>query len=216
MIYMRVCALFIMTTVVALNACTGEESRREGSGDTTTYNVAPEREDPDAAPGAASGMSGMTAEDLRDAAYNGRLAQVKEAVEQGVDVQGADQLGRTALMFASYNGHTDIVRYLLDQGADVHSRNQEDRTPLMFAASGPFPDTVELLLEEGAETDIKDNVEGWSALMFAASEGNLEVVQILLEYGADVSLRDNDEETAIDFAQNSGHTEIVTLLENNL
>ena len=156
----------------------------------------------------------LSASDLRGAALNGNIDLVREAIEQGVDIQETDELDRTALMFAAYNGHTEIVQLLAENGSEITRPNSEGRTPLMFASSGPFPETVEYLLKNGAEPNSKDSIEGWTPLMYAAAEGNREVVEILLEHGADPNLEDTDGETAIDFAANNGHSEVVTLLKN--
>ncbi len=162
----------------------------------------------------SSGSNSLSASDLRDASLNGNIELVRQAILQGVDVQDADELDRTAMMFAAYNGHTEIVQLLAKEGTEINKVNSEGRTSLMFAASGPFPETVEFLLENGASPNAKDNIEGWTPLMYAAAEGNTEVVELLLEYGADPNMEDTDGEKAIDFASNNGHTDVVTLLEN--
>jgi ankyrin repeat protein len=50
--------------------------------------------------------------------------------------------------------------------------------------------------------------------MTAAAEGQLEVVRHLLDHGADRSLEDTDGDTALTFARQNGHAEVVKLLEN--
>lgn len=155
----------------------------------------------------------LTSDDLRVASLNGDLDTVREALEQGVDLNETDPVGRTALMFASYNGHTEIVRLLGEQGGLIDETDSEGRTPLMFAASGPFSETVEYLLTEGADPDVTDNVEKWTPLMYAAAEGNREVIELLLEHGADVSLADKDGEKAVDFAIQNDHSNVVSILE---
>lgn len=160
-------------------------------------------------------VSPVTAQTMRDAALNGDLQQVRQAIEQGIDVNKADQAGRTALMLASFNGHKDIVQLLLENGANVEDRNTDGRTALIFAASGPFPDTVKLLLENNADPNATDSVDEWSALMFAAAEGQKEVVQVLLNADADPTLEDKEGDTAINFAQNNNHSEVVNLLEEH-
>ena len=45
--------------------------------------------------------------------------------------------------------------------------------------------------------------------MFAAAEGQLEVVQALLSHGADATLSDVDGDTALDFASQNGHSDVV-------
>ncbi|MCW9707235.1 ankyrin repeat domain-containing protein [Fodinibius salsisoli] len=155
----------------------------------------------------------VTAQNVRDAAFNGNIEQVRKAIQQEIDINEADQAGRTALMLASFNGHTQIVQLLLKNGATIDDRNTDGRTALIFAASGPFADTVKLLLENEADPNATDSVDGWSALMFAAAEGHQEVVQALLEANADPALQDKEGDTAIDFAQNNNHPEVANLLK---
>lgn len=191
--------LLIFLSLSFIISCGNNEQRLEGGSE----SQAPE----------SSVLSGS---DLHSAALNGHSQQVEEAIGRGVTVDYIDELGRTALMFASFNGHTEIVRLLIDEGAEVNLRNDEGRTPLMFAASGPFRETVLLLLAEGAEVNVQDSIEGWTALMYAAAEGNKDVVENLLDQGADATLEDDDGDTAIDFATDNGHTQIVRDLRNSL
>lgn len=189
----------LMTGFLFLISCGNEQNQAESES-----NQAPRQQETAAQ---------FTAQDLRDAALQGQMSDVRQMVEQGVDVNASDEGGRTPLMLASFNGHTEIVQLMLEEGARIDDRNAEGRTPLIFAASGPFPNTVDLLLERGADPDATDEVDGWSALMFAAAEGNANVVQILMEHGADPTITDKDEETALDFARNNNHTEVVELLK---
>jgi ankyrin repeat protein len=152
-------------------------------------------------------------EALHKAAFAGKLQAVRDQLEAGVEVDGSDSYGRTALMLAAFNGHTDVVRILLDRGAGIDIRNTVGRTALMHAASGPYANTVKLLLERKADPNLADNVENWTALMFAAGEGQTEVVKLLLDHGADPSLKDADGDTALDFARKNKHTETLRVLE---
>ena len=56
---------------------------------------------------------------LCDAADAGNLEQVKELVEQGVDMQVTSKEGRTPLYAASRQGHIPVVHYLVEKGADL-------------------------------------------------------------------------------------------------
>ena len=158
----------------------------------------------------------LNSDNLRSAALSGDMQTVNKSIEQGIPVDDTDELGRTALMFAAFNGHNELVDLLIENGAEVDLENDEGRTSLMFAASGPFSETVSLLLENGADVNRSDSVEEWTPLMYAAAEGNREVVKLLLEHGANPRAEDADGETALDFAENNGHTETVTLLSNSL
>ena len=214
--FFRLCVGITIAAGLLLGGCGKSEpdSGRPGQ-EQTQAPAQPESETPrGAAPSDREpSPQTLTLNQMMGAALEGSLNTVQQAVEQGLDVNGTDQAGRTPLMMASYNGHTQVVRYLLDQGADVHASNAEGRTPLIFAASGPFPETVELLLESDADPNLTDDGEQWTALMFAAAGGHTEVVQVLLDHGADPSLQDEDGETALDFARSNNHTEVVKLLE---
>lgn len=198
----RILLSLSVTGMLFFNGCGGGKSRSE------TENRGKLRQQP-------SITQTVTAQDLRNASLKGEIQIVRQAVGQGVDVNAADEAGRTALMLASYNGHTEVTELLLEKGANIDAQNADGRTPLIFAASGPFPETVDLLLKAGADPNATDQVEGWSPLMFAAAGGHKEVVQTLLNHNANSSLKDKDGETAIDFAKNNNHTEIVNLLKNS-
>lgn len=147
-----------------------------------------------------------------DAALNGELETVRQAIAAGLDVDSSDDQGRTALLFACFNGHTTVAKLLLEKGAELKHRDALGRTALMFAATGANPEVVEFLLDSGAEVNAADTDEGFTALMHAAAEGQVKVVQVLLKYKADPELRDVDGDTARDFASRNGHTEVVQLL----
>ena len=82
----------------------------------------------------------------------------------------------------------------------------------MFAASGANAETVKFLLESGADVNAVDTNEKFTALMHAAAEGQTKVVEILLKHKADPELRDADGDTALVFAQNNGHANVIRLL----
>jgi ankyrin repeat protein len=147
-----------------------------------------------------------------DAALDGKIETVRQAIEAGVDVNATDEQQRTALMFASFNGHASVVKLLLEKDALLGHRDAAGRTALMFAATGANAESVELLLEAGAEVNAVDTGEKFTALMHAAAEGQVKVVQVLLKYKADPAIRDVDGDTARDFATQNAHSEVVLLL----
>ena len=50
--------------------------------------------------------------------------------------------------------------------------------------------------------------------MTASAEGLADIVSLLLGAGADRNIKDVDGDTALDFARQNSHTEVVELLEN--
>jgi ankyrin repeat protein len=87
---------------------------------------------------------------LLEAAAEGSLEGVEEALRQGADVNARRQFGDTALNLAAEHGHKEIVQHLLDKGADIHHLGGADKTPIMNAAFAGNIGIVRLLLEKGA------------------------------------------------------------------
>jgi ankyrin repeat protein len=158
----------------------------------------------------------VTEDEFMQAAHDGDLDKVREALAGGAKAGQPGGDGRTALMLAAFNGHTAIVRLLVEAGADVNTRDQIDRTALMYAATGPYAETVRYLLDHGAKVNIVDNNEHWTPLMFAAAEGQTSVAQLLLDAGADPTVADIDGEDALLFARHKNHAETAALIETAL
>ena len=150
-------------------------------------------------------------ERMANAAFEGNTTAVEQMLPF-VDVNARDEGGRTMLMLASYGGHSTTVRLLCEQRANPNLKDSSRRTALMYAASGPNASTVEILLAHGAEVNVADGDEGYTALMFAAAEGHADIVAMLLASGADPGLRDVDGESALKFASDNSHSEVVELL----
>lgn len=151
---------------------------------------------------------------LMEAAYLGEFDEVRRLIKNGASVNVTDAERRSPMMFAAFNGHTAVVEYFLDAGAQIDSKDSSGRTALMYASSGDFAGTVELLLERGAKVNVRGTLEGFTPLMTAAAEGLVDVVQVLLDAGADPDLTDKDGDTALKFARQNGHAEVVALLES--
>jgi hypothetical protein len=158
----------------------------------------------------------ITVEDFSQFAQAGDLAMVQRAIRQGINIDGLNEIGNTALMMAAYEGNAAVVDALLLAGARVDLANSLSRTALMFASTSESPETVELLLKAGADVNAKDSHEAWTPLMFAASEGHVSVVKKLLEYKPNLLLREVDGECALDFAIQRRHTDVVELLQSHM
>jgi ankyrin repeat protein len=151
---------------------------------------------------------------LMESAYLGQLEEVHRLVLDQTSVDAVDAQERSPLMFAAFNGHTLVIEYLLGAGATIDAKDSAGRSALMYASSGPFAETVGLLLEWGADVNIQGTLEGFTPLMTAAAEGRVDVVHLLLAAEADANVEDKDGDTALSFARENGHAEIVALLEN--
>ncbi len=138
---------------------------------------------------------------LSEAAMRGDRAAVVSLLKQGVDIDGAQGDGSTALHWAAFNDDLDTAKILIAAGANVKVTTRDGAiTPLFMAATNGNAAIIEALLKVGAGANsVKAN--GTTALMLAASSGNPEAVKILLDHGASVNARESVHgQTALMFA----------------
>lgn len=204
--------LLLVFVLVGLSSCgSGKEKKSNSSNSSEPAPLSNTSRAVDSIP-VVSNMDLLSK--LSDAALEGDIEGVNQAIESGVNVNGMDEGGRTALMFASFNGHSEIVLNLLEAGAAIDMRDAMGRTSLLYAATGPFPETVKILLDKGAEPNVIDSDEHFTPLMHAAAEGNLDVVKVLLKAGSDPTLIDVDGDNAASFARQAGHIEVADYLQS--
>jgi ankyrin repeat protein len=150
-------------------------------------------------------------EDLVKASVDGNLSAVKDALQNGANINTKAVKGYTPLMLAIYQGHTDIATFLISSNADVNIKSDDRWTALMFAAFSGNIKLVDLLIQSKAEVNAKDGVIG-RALIGAAFWGNTTVVKRLLEEGADANIVDKNGNTALKVAESQGHASIADML----
>ena len=151
------------------------------------------------------------------AAEIGNEIVVRALLESGkAEVESRDnKYARTPLLWAAKNGHEAVVKLLLKTGkVDVESKDRDGETLLVWAAIRGHEAVVKLLVETGkADVDSRDNRYGQTPLSLAAENGDVAVVKLLLETGK-VDAKSEGNRTALWYAKENGHKEIVTLLES--
>ena len=91
------------------------------------------------------------------AAYKGHISKIHKYLREGVDVNGTDRHGWTALHWASSKGDLDILEKLVMNEADVNCTDHLNGwTPLHLAAINGQNDAATYLIEQGGEIDIVD------------------------------------------------------------
>jgi uncharacterized protein len=164
---------------------------------------------------------------LIDLAVAGKVDQLKLLIATGIDVNGLNPGGDTALMAAARFGRVQVIQALLELGADPNQSGEDydgltGHSPLMNATFDRHSDRcvecINLLLTAGADVN-QTTAEGLTALMAAAFIGpNLPALRRLLEAGAKVHLKNHEGKTALDIAlaeseQMSGFDEAIALLK---
>ncbi len=150
---------------------------------------------------------------LSQAAMRGDRTAVTSLLKEGVDIDGAQGDGSTALHWAAFNDDLETAKMLLAAGANVKVTTREGAiTPLFMACSNGNAAIVEALLKAGADVNsVKPN--GTTALMLAAASGSAPAVKLLLDRGANVNAKESVHgQTALMFAAALNRDAVVTVL----
>ena len=75
-----------------------------------------------------------------------------------MDINAANDEGRTALHMASISHNIEALELLLEYNPNVNAQDEDGATPLHFAVKGNMLplEVIELLLEHGADPHIKN------------------------------------------------------------
>jgi len=118
--------------------------------------------------------------------------------EYGVNVDYADEEGKTALHWASSIGDTEIISALLDAGANVEKQDLQGYTALTAAVFTGQAKAAELLIEKGKSTIDAANRDGMTPLHWAIVEKQFDCVDLLIKKGASLELKNNKGQTPME------------------
>jgi hypothetical protein len=155
-----------------------------------------------------------TIANLLKAAGRDDTSQVKNLLDEGLDVNGKNKNGWSALMVAASRGNREMLNLLIEKGAAVDEKNAQGQTPLIFAAHWGHANAVRLLIERGANVNLQMN-DGWTALIDSIGMSHTEVAKILIKSGADMNVKAENGWTALMAAAYTNNAEIVNLLIEN-
>ncbi|KAI0536649.1 hypothetical protein GGR58DRAFT_380186 [Xylaria digitata] len=161
------------------------------------------------------------------AAENGHQEIIRLLIEKSANVELKDSSGQTPLSWAVENRHQEIVQLLIQKGADVESKDSSGRTLLLRAAQNEWKyDTFELNDENSrglfqANHTLRDyqiqlmHLEQQNKKRLLLSRGPIDqagTIRLLLNKGANIKSKDSSSRTALSWAAEKGHQEIVQLL----
>lgn len=127
----------------------------------------------------------------------------------------ANALGRR-LIRAAKKGYYSTISTLLTRGVDCNYKNGDQNTALHWAACNGHSDCCRALIDAKADV-FGFNRYGRDVLNYAAFSGMEWLVVHCLEQGADPCKMDNFENSAVMFAINGGHLNILrTILDHGI
>ncbi len=115
-------------------------------------------------------------EQLLLAAEAGDTAAVKQYMQEGADINGRDQLGRTPAMAATHGIHAETVAALIQAGADIDLRDNRLDNPFLYAGAEALMEILRLAIDAGADTTLTNRFGG-TALIPAAERGHVAIVE---------------------------------------
>ena len=113
------------------------------------------------------------------AAEQGDTSALLRLIATGVDLNGRDARGRTALMAATHANQVQVVRLLLEAGADVDIQDGQLDNPFLYAGAEGLFEILKLTIAAGADPSLTNRFGG-TALIPAAERGHVAVVRELL------------------------------------
>ena len=146
---------------------------------------------------------------------------IVEKTADRINVDQKNKVGATPLFYAQ-NG--EVARKLIERGADVDFKIVSDdgiEVSVLSQHSSVSEDrrleVVRALLEAGVNVNAINSKSGSTSLMMAAFQGNLEIVKLLVEK-MEISMINartiSFGETALTFAIENGHQEVVEFLRS--
>jgi ankyrin repeat protein/Mg2+ and Co2+ transporter CorA len=128
---------------------------------------------------------------LQTCAELGNERFVEIVLNQGANIDAANESSLPALLYAVQGGHVGTVRLLLSRGANINGTDSGKRTAVMLAASSGKLEVVKILLDRCADIGVQDK-QGRSAVTHAALAGQNEILELLVQHKANINAIDEN------------------------
>lgn len=141
-----------------------------------------------------------------------------DAVDELPTIEEGETMRATALFVAlAPNEHGTamderISLTLLEAGPDLSFSSDDGSMAVHYAAKSGMAKALDKILEKAPETiDVADK-DGATPLMLASAEGQVGAINLLLMRGANRNIRNAKGQTAVQIAEEAGHTQAVSTL----
>src|ERR1043165_3032263 len=141
----------------------------------------------------------------------GKTEEIKSLLEQGADVEEADNEGFRPLHWVSIYGKIEVAKILLKQGANIKATDSEGCTSLHLASLNDQIEVAKLLLKQGADIKATDN-EKCTSLHLASLNGQIKVAELPLKQSPDIKPTTDEGYTPLHLACMNGQTKAAELL----
>lgn len=145
--------------------------------------------------------------------------KVKEAVDNGADVNHINNIFNINFLMDSINRNNDIniVNYLLDNGADISQITKSGQTAFSISCRNANLDIIKILVERGADINTCTNFGDYPIHEFLSSyrsnrEINIKTFEYLISIGMSVYVMDINNTSLLTYAIICDRYEIFKLL----
>ncbi len=156
---------------------------------------------------------------LAEAAGKGKVKQIDDLVNQGVEVSSRGTKGATPLFWAMRNNSVDGFQKLLELGADPNVVFADGGTVIHWAVQLENSSFLRLALEYGGNPNLVAGHHGETPLfktIGSSGDSDISVLTMLLKYGADPNVKEAKGNTPAMIAAGVGRFDIVyVLLDSN-
>lgn len=121
---------------------------------------------------------------------NGNIKEVKNLIDNMIDINKIDDTGKTALFWAIMKNQIEIMKVLINFGSNTNLLSLCNNTPLFIAIYERNIDAMNILLKN-CDINLK-NKKGFTAFHIAVDEEYLEGIDILVKAGIDVNIQSDD------------------------
>ncbi len=145
---------------------------------------------------------------------NEMMKIINYLLDHGADINVVDNDGQSPLMAALRNRELqmNIIELLIDRGADVDIQDKRGIQPIHFAAMKNL-DILKLLESNGVNLNARSG-NSETPLIGATRYNKKETVYFLLSKKVDPNVADRNGKTALNYARERQHSDIVKMLED--